>query len=344
MAPKVKMFKSDSIIYFKGDKADSVFLLKSGQVVLEYNDIQNDEPIKDIINSGEFFGVKSGLVKYPREEDAKTTADSQIIEFSTPDFEALITKNTSIILKMLKVFSNQLRKIGKEVQSLVTDKVTSDTTGEFFNIGEYYLKNKRYSQSIAVYKRFLSYYPNDRRANLIKDRIATAQQCLQNYGDEGGPALHLEVSEDQLTGGSAMSYDNDILNEQNTVSASEDKKIYEEAVGLMNQKKYMDAFAEFKKVITGNDAVIKKLAAFQIGKCFFNVQKFAECIKQLQVFAGKYPSMPEAREALYYCAMAYAKLGDNENAKNAARKVVGLSNNKVDDLYKSAVKLYKELP
>jgi outer membrane protein assembly factor BamD (BamD/ComL family) len=54
--------------------------------------------------------------------------------------------------------------------------------------------------------------------------------------------------------------------------------------------------------------------------------------------------MPEAREALYYCAMAYAKLGDNENAKNAARKVVGLSNNKVDDLYKSAVKLYKELP
>ena len=239
MAPKVKMFKSDSIIYFKGDKADSVFLLKSGQVVLEYNDIQNDEPIKDIINSGEFFGVKSGLVKYPREEDAKTTADSQIIEFSTPDFEALITKNTSIILKMLKVFSNQLRKIGKEVQSLVTDKVTSDTTGEFFNIGEYYLKNKRYSQSIAVYKRFLSYYPNDRRANLIKDRIATAQQCLQNYGDEGGPALHLEVREDQLTGGSAMSYDNDILNEQNTVSASEDKKIYEEAVGLMNQKKYM---------------------------------------------------------------------------------------------------------
>ena len=99
MAPKVKMFKADSIIYFKGDKADSVFLLKSGQVVLEYNDIQNDEPIKDVINSGEFFGVKSGLVKYPREEDAKTTADSQIIEFSTPDFEALITKNTSIILK-----------------------------------------------------------------------------------------------------------------------------------------------------------------------------------------------------------------------------------------------------
>ena len=344
MAPKVKMFKSDSIIYFKGDKADSVFLLKSGQVVLEYNDIQNDEPIKDVISSGEFFGVKSGLVRYPREEDAKTTADSQIIEFSTPDFEALITKNTSIILKMLKVFSNQLRKIGKEVQSLVTDKVSSDTTGEFFNIGEYYLKNKRYSQAIAVYKRFLTYYPNDRRANLIKERIALAQKCLQNYGDEGGPALHLEVREDQLSTNSDLAYDNNILADQ-PATESGDMKLYDEAVGLINQKKVNEAFNILKGLVSSsNDEECKKMATFRIGQCFFLVQKWAECIKQLQVFAGKYPTIPEAREALFYCAMAYAKLGDNENAKNAARKVVGLSNGKQDELYGKAVKLYKELP
>ena len=47
---------------------------------------------------------------------------------------------------MLKVFSNQLRKIGKQVQNLVTDQISSDNRSDFFNIGEYYLKNKRYSQ------------------------------------------------------------------------------------------------------------------------------------------------------------------------------------------------------
>ncbi|MBP5449675.1 MAG: hypothetical protein J6Y01_06110, partial [Spirochaetales bacterium] len=174
---------------------------------------------------------------------------------------------------------------------------------------------------------------------------ALAQKCFQNYGDEGGPALHLEVREDQLTRDSELSYDNNVLSDSPAMAAvSEDRKFYDEAVGLINQKKYTDAFAILKKILSGNDEECKKLATFRIGQCFFYVQKYAECIKQLQVLAGKYPTMPEARESLYFCAMAYAKLGDNENAKNAVRKVVGLSNNKQDELYIKAVKLYKELP
>ena len=39
--------------------------------------------------------------------------------FSVPEFEQLATKNTRIITKMLKVFSNQLRRIHKQVQTLL---------------------------------------------------------------------------------------------------------------------------------------------------------------------------------------------------------------------------------
>ena len=193
MAPRMKVFKPGSILYFMGDKSDSVFLLKEGKVTLEYNDIQTGEEQVDFISSGEFFGVKSGLIRFAREETAKVTTNSTIIEFSTADFEALITKNTSIILKMLKVFSNQLRRIGKQVQNLVKYTITSDHSVEFFNIGEYYLKNKKYTQAITVYNRYLECYPDGKKSRTAMDRLSIAKNALDNYGDGGGPNPNLEM-------------------------------------------------------------------------------------------------------------------------------------------------------
>ncbi len=192
MAPRLINYKPDSIIYFKGDKSNSVFLLKQGKVNLIYNDIQTGEEIKELITDGEFFGVKSGLIKYVREETAKVLINSTVIEFSTAEFESLITKNTSIILKMLKSFSNQLRRIGKQVQQLVTDKVSSDSASDLYSIGDYYLRNKKYTQAITVYSRYISYYPNGNFVKEAKVKIEKAKEYLESYGEGGGPSPIIE--------------------------------------------------------------------------------------------------------------------------------------------------------
>ena len=80
--------------------------------------------------------------------------------FTPAEFEQLAAKNTRIITKMLKVFSNQLRRIHKQVQNLlVSDAQVNPETG-LYQIGEYYLKNKRYGQALHAYKRYLVYYPS----------------------------------------------------------------------------------------------------------------------------------------------------------------------------------------
>ena len=80
--------------------------------------------------------------------------------FSVPEFEQLATKNTRIITKMLKVFSNQLRRIHRQVQNLlVSEEQVNPETG-LYKIGEYYLKNKRYAQALHAFKRYLVYYPS----------------------------------------------------------------------------------------------------------------------------------------------------------------------------------------
>ena len=80
--------------------------------------------INEQIKTGEFFGVKSSLGKYPREETAMVLSDSTMLVFSVPEFEQVVLKNTRIIMKMLKVFSNQLRRIHQQVQNLIS---TSDS-------------------------------------------------------------------------------------------------------------------------------------------------------------------------------------------------------------------------
>lgn len=192
MAPRMINYKPDSIIYFNGDKSASVFLLKQGKVVLEYNDIQTGEELKDPINAGEFFGVKSGLIKFPREETAKVVMNSTVIEFSSTEFEALISKNPTIMLKMLKSFSSQLRRVGKQVQGLVSNSVPSSQSSDLFKIGDYYLKNKKYRQASTVYERYLKYYPDENKAKLAKERIIKTNELEEAYGEGGGPTPNLE--------------------------------------------------------------------------------------------------------------------------------------------------------
>lgn len=190
--PRIVNYKPGAIIFFANDKADAVYLLKQGKVSLTYTDIQSGEQIVEGINTGEFFGVKSGLVGYEREETAKVVQPSAVIEFSSQEFEILITKNTNIILKMLRAFSNQLRRVGKQVQSLVTTKTSNDPATELFQIGDYYLTNKKYSQALTVYKRYIKYYPKGSLVARANERCNTAEEALTSYGDGGGPTPMLD--------------------------------------------------------------------------------------------------------------------------------------------------------
>ncbi|HOJ65011.1 MAG TPA: tetratricopeptide repeat protein [Spirochaetota bacterium] len=353
MPPRLKNFHAGSIIYFKDDKADFVFLLKEGKVQLVYNDIQTGEEQIDIITTGEFFGVKSGLIKFPREETAKVIANSTVIEFSSAEFEALITKNTSIILKMLKAFSNQLRRIGKQVQSFVTNKIQTDPESDFFSIGEYYLKNKKYTQAITVYNRYINYYPNGIFAATAKERIKIAQKALNEYGDGDGPAVNLTNPYNaQATISSEDSFielNNDDVNNQNESfvnknegNTSEEERLYNKGLSLMGSNKYGEAYSEFKKILSMNREDIKILAFFEMGKCLFSLKKYEDTIKHFSNFLSKYPKNSEVPAALYYIGNSYQSLGEKQKAMDCYKKVLSLSKPN-DNVYRKAEKALKEI-
>ncbi|MFZ4618275.1 MAG: Crp/Fnr family transcriptional regulator [Rectinemataceae bacterium] len=186
--PKAGAYRANSVIYFQGDMSDKIFVLQSGRVSLNYSDIETGKDQHDTVQVGEFFGVKSALGKYPREENALVLMDATVLVFTVPEFEVFAQANTRIIMKMLKVFSNQLRRVHKQVDNLLEKGESLNPEAGLFSTGSYYLKNRQYSQAKYVFSRYLTYFPTGSFAMEASRHLETAETSAQRFGDGKGPA------------------------------------------------------------------------------------------------------------------------------------------------------------
>ena len=124
--PKVIQYTKGSIAYFEGDQDDRIFILQKGLIILTSIDQETGHTSTEQVKPGEFFGVKSALGHFPREENATVVTDSICIAMTVHEFESLFSSNKQIILKMLRVFSNQLRKVHKKIEKILNDNVDED--------------------------------------------------------------------------------------------------------------------------------------------------------------------------------------------------------------------------
>ena len=320
--PKAVSYKSNSIVYFKGDINEKIYILNNGRVSLNYNDIETGQEMHDLIKTGEFFGVKSAMGKYPREETAVVLQDSSMIAFSVAEFEQIVLQNTRIMIKMLKVFSNQLRRIHKQVRNLLRsgNDVTDPETG-LFSIGEYYLKVRKQKQAVYALRRYLTYYPSGKYA-------AEASGLLESA--EGGslPAFSAPPAGSARVPGSDLS---DIA------------KSYYNAVSLFSQEKFKEALSGFQKIIEeGSDGEYEAKARYEIGRCHYNLQKFDICIKHFSSLIQKYPKHPDLIDALYYVGKCHEEMGNAEKAAGFFKKVISMAKEEAP-IMRKAKKAFKAL-
>jgi len=311
VAGVLRIYKPGSIIYFAGDKADSVFILKSGAVSLAYHSIETNEEVRETIKSGEFFSVKSALARRPREETALVIKPSQVLVLNSDEFENLISKNIKLINNFLRVFSNQLRRIGKQVHGLINHSEVSDTQGELFNIGEYYLKNHKYQQAQYVYKTYLKHYKNGSYAPQAEERLKIAVDALEGKGL--GTFTPLKKSE--------------------TVKPKAEKESvdiatkYYDAVSLFSQEKYEDAYRLFKALFNSEslDENAKEYLSkieFDMGRCLIALKRYKDAILTFTDMIRKYPKDENVKNALFNIGISYKKQGNPEKAASFFNKVL----------------------
>jgi len=326
MSPKAVQYKANSIAYFRGDSNERVYILKTGRVVLKYNDIETGQELQDLIQTGEFFGVKSALGKYPREETAVVLQDSAMVTFTVPEFEQVAMANTRIIMKMLRVFSNQLRRIHKQVRNLLSTGEQGNPESGLFNIGQYYLNTKKYSQALYAFRRYLTYYPSGNYAADANDHI----QLCEKYA-RSGPKLSAgqpaSIEQAKSAPGSAPAAPSSTASgTQGGGTMSDSAKAFHNAVRVFSQAKYDDAMAEFREIAASEgDQEYGVKAVFEIGRCLFSLEDFEGCIKHYTAMIQKFPKHPELPDALFYVGKCYEQKSDTNKAANFYKKILSMA-------------------
>ncbi len=339
MAPRVINYTPGSVIYFNGDKSDSVYLLKSGKVQLTSIDIENQNEVCDIIKTGEFFGVKSGLIRYPREDTAITAADSTIIQFYTNDFEQLINKNVSIIMTMLKVFSNQLRKMHSKIEHIVGERNIDNPIYNFFLLGDFYLKERRYDEAVTTFNRFLKYYGDYKDiASLAKERLDMADKAKKTYGNGGGPVPNLTPPDQGMF--FAMSSSGASYSENKTKGTDNDISVkIDSANSLINKEKYSEAYEILNELASESNISDEYKKEIVTGKItvLFHLEKYKDTIQSCLNYLKQYPNTNNKANIFYYLGISYGKTGDNFKAKEAY-KVALSSTDDSKQIYKDIQK------
>jgi CRP-like cAMP-binding protein len=330
--PKAGAYRANSVIYFQGDASDKVYVLQSGVVSLNYTDIENGKDLHDIIQKGEFFGVKSALGKYPREENAVVLQDCTVVAFTVPEFEQLALSNTRVILKMLKVFSNQLRRIHRQVENLLKTEEQESPEQGLFKTGQYYLKNRMYAQAHYVFSRYLTYYPNGRNAQEAAKYLETAETAQAKFGQGRGPAPIPEAAKAQAAA------------PEKSRELSDVAKVYYNGVSLFSSQKYQEAFKEFKGIVdSGSDPEYVAKASFEMGRCLFLLGQADGCIRHFTAMIQSYPKHPDLPESLFYIGQSHEKKGDAEKAAAFYKKVLSMSRDEDDPVGRKAKKALKAL-
>lgn len=157
--PKVVQYTKGSIIYFEHDMEERIYILQKGAVLLSSVDIESKQPVSEQVKNGEFFGVKSALGHFPREETATALVPTTAVILSVQEFENLISNNKPLIMKMLKVFSNQLRQVHRKTESILNNVVEDQQTG-MLAVAKSFYDDEKYRSACDVYEKFFTRFPS----------------------------------------------------------------------------------------------------------------------------------------------------------------------------------------
>ncbi len=253
-----------SIIYFVGDVDERIYILQKGAISLNSIDIETGVEITESVKEGEFFGVKSALGHFPREETVKVLVDSVAISLTVQEFETMFSSNKAVIMKMLQVFSNQLRGIHGKIKSILNS--TDDVLPEdgMLNVAKCFFAGEKYKAVVDVCSKYLERFPNGSRVTDASRLLEAAKKRVPpELLSEGDPS----VTSMQLS-------------------------------GAMKQFS-LPIFDRFAKVFPPDSVIISE---FEPGDCFYLVQ--AGQIQLLKTVNGSNKNLDILRPGEFFGEMA----------------------------------------
>lgn len=320
MSPQLKKFNKNSIIYFTGDTDSNIYILKEGQVIISFLPPDKLEEEAYVVKPGEFFGLKSAMGKYPREETAMAVTDVVAVVMNENEFLAVNGKNEQLLLKILKALSKELRDTVKKVNQLTGQNEFLPDVG-LFNYGMYYFKTKQYKKSKYCFNKLLELYPDC----LNKDEALAQLKALESLiVEESSTEIANQSPESVLANAEQFNEKVETVKKENEENI-EQKKYYE-AVNLVMASKLEEGLKLFKQIYDDSNTSeeYKAKSLIEMGKILKRMKNFDGAEKVFKKFISDFSSSNLIKESLYELAETYKLKGDTENCKKLLAKIISL--------------------
>lgn len=123
------------ILFRKGDKGDSLFVILSGWVKVVTQDIDNNEVILNKVGTGEIIGEMALLDYEPRSAGVVALEKTSALELSREDFMEIMKGQPDLALSLIRNLSSRLRHNTSYIEK-ITEMSRHVAKGDYSFIGE----------------------------------------------------------------------------------------------------------------------------------------------------------------------------------------------------------------
>ncbi len=330
--PIIRTYKNGSIVYFENEKSENIYVLQKGRVVLTSKSIDGKDEISEDAKLGEFFGVRSALGRFPREETAQVAGGASLLVFRVAEFEAYVIQKPNLMMKMMKVFSNQLRQFHFKVrENLGQHRDIKSPAFELINVGEVYHKLGEKEHAWYAYQKYIQHYPDGTYVERAKQLFELAQSG-GDYPVDMEP-LTFEPEKKSKT-----------VSQSSTINI---KELYQKAEAFRNESNFAEStklyksISEVKNTSDMEESKIIEASLFYLADGLESLEKIDDAIQAFSNFPTRFPKAEKLKESIFRLANLNEKNNNKEKAISLYKKVITLppddeitkkSQNKVNEL------------
>ena len=140
---------------------NSFFIIRSGKVRLETLVGQMLGAEHKILCPGDFFGVISAMSAHESNETAIAMTDCSVIMVQRANFGDLVLEAPAIAQKIIRLFSNDLRRYNNELAiRMIDENRTEDNTYNLFRVGEFFYEKENFDYAAHVFISYLEAHAN----------------------------------------------------------------------------------------------------------------------------------------------------------------------------------------
>jgi TolA-binding protein len=320
-APVIKNYKDQSIIYFEHDRSDEVYVLRSGRVILTYTPIDSKNEVKEDVRVGEFFGVKSAIGRFPREETAQVVGSASVLSFKLPDFEAFVSERTHLIIKMMKVFSNNLRQYHSKVREQLGQQGDAKSPAfELMNVAEVFYKNGQLEHAIYGFEKYLSHYPKGAYSARAQELLNLAKRSAQYPTNM--PEITYEFEKKSVQPGSLQSEIETVRTQGSEAPTESPESLLKQAKSNFSLGDYHGAIPKLKAILaqpsySEAEKQVVEEATLMLGNAQKNSKDSDGAFVTFSNFIKNYPRSEKVKEVMF-------SLGEVAESKNEVAKAIAI--------------------